>query len=74
MLGAWPSLTRALMQPTATIRPKTWLSGRNSRVDAGSLLTDLKTGCSSSTALSTWAKKLAWVITHPLGCPVVPEV
>ena len=40
----------------------------------GSVLTDLKTGCSSSVALSTSAKKLPWVSTQPLGRPVVPEV
>lgn len=55
MDGAWPSLTLARRQPIATIRPKTCDSGRNSRVDAGYLLTDLNTGCSSSMALSTSA-------------------
>ena len=74
MLGACPSRTRARRQPTATIRPKTWESGRKSSVEAGSVLTDLKTGCSSSVALSTSAKKLPWVSTQPLGRPVVPEV
>lgn len=43
-------------------------------MDAGSLKVDLKTGWSSSTALSTSAKKLPWVSAQPLGRPVVPEV
>ena len=74
MDGACPSRTRARMQPIATIRPKTCERGRNRRVDAGYLETDLKTGWSSSMALSTSAKKLPWVRTQPLGRAVVPEV
>lgn len=72
--GACPSRTRARRQPIATIRPKTWDRGRNSRVEAGYFETDLKTGWSSSMALSTSAKKFAWVRTQPLGLPVVPDV
>lgn len=43
-------------------------------MDAGYVETDLKTGWSSSIALSTSAKKLPWVRAQPLGRPVVPEV
>lgn len=73
-LGWCPSRTFARTAATSTMRPKTWASGRKSRVDASSPRLLWKTGSYRATTLSLSAMKLPWVITHPLGRPVVPEV
>ncbi|SCE46510.1 hypothetical protein GA0115235_12066 [Streptomyces sp. DpondAA-F4a] len=56
------------------MRPKTWASGRKSRVAASSPGFERNTGCQRATMVSASNMKLAWVIMHPLGRPVVPEV
>ena len=72
--GWWPSLTRPRIAAISTIRPKTWASGRNSSVDASSPGREWNTGSQREISMSVSNMKLAWVMTHPLGRPVVPEV
>lgn len=72
--GWWPSFTRPRTAATSTILPKTWASGRKSRVDEVSPRLERNTGSQRATMVSASYIRLAWVITQPLGRPVVPEV
>lgn len=72
--GWWPSFTRPRIAATSTIRPKTWASGRKSRVAASSPGRERKTGLQRATMVSVSNMKWACVSTQPLGRPVVPEV
>ncbi len=72
--GWWPSFTRPRIAVTSTIRPKTWASGRKSRVAASSPGLEWKTDSQREAIVSVSNMKLAWVITQPFGRPVVPEV
>ena len=70
-LAVWPTVVPALRQITWTARARTWASGRNIRVRAW--------GCSrisgrNSTMFLATRAKFPWVISQPLGRPVVPEV
>jgi len=59
------------MHPSWMIRPKTWASGRKSRVEAP--WTEKSWGM-PATMLLTSNMKLPWVSMQPLGRPVVPDV
>ncbi len=72
--GWWPNLTRPRIAATCTIRPKTCASGRKSRVAASSPGLEWNTGSQRSMTVSASNMKFAWVMTQPLGRPVVPEV
>jgi hypothetical protein len=72
--GWWPKRTRPRIAATCTIRPKTCASGRNSRVAASSPFLEWNTGSQRSMTVSASYMKLPWLITQPLGRPVVPEV
>jgi hypothetical protein len=58
----------------STIRPKTCASGRKSRVEASSPGLEWKTGSQRPVSMAVSNMKLEWVMTQPLGRPVVPEV
>lgn len=72
--GWCPSFTRPRSAAISTMRPKTCASGRKSRVAASSPGLERNTGCQRATMVSASNMKLAWVMTQPLGRPVVPEV
>ncbi len=72
--GLWPIRIRPYTQVTWIIRPSTWASGRNSRVDGSSPVAAVNTGSSMAWQLAASVRKLAWVSRQPLGRPVVPEV
>ena len=71
MSGMWPSTAPASTAPTSIRRANECARGRKSRVDAPgvSKITD-----SQRTAFRALASRLPWVISHPFGRPVVPEV
>ncbi len=58
-------------QYTCAPRPSTCASGRNNTVFAPGSFT---TGCVVATNVRTTNIRFSWVITQPLGRPVVPDV
>ncbi len=72
--GWCPSFTPPRTAATSTIRPKTCASGRNSSVEAGSPGRERKTGSQRPVTMSVSNIRWEWVITQPLGRPVVPDV
>ena len=72
--GWWPSFTPPRIVAICTMRPKTCASGRNSRVEASSPRLEWNTGSQRVTIVSASNMKFAWLMTQPLGRPVVPEV
>jgi hypothetical protein len=65
-----PSLTPERMQATWMIRAKMCASGRKSSVRSPSW----KNSLAAASVCAQTQTKLPWVITQPLGLPVVPEV
>ncbi len=70
--GMWPSTAPASMAPTWMRRANECARGRKSRVDAPGVSKITDSG--PRTALRALASRLPWVISHPFGRPVVPEV
>jgi hypothetical protein len=60
------------MTPTSMMRANEWASGRNSSVEAPGISKSAASG--PWTALRAAASRFLWVISHPFGLPVVPEV
>jgi hypothetical protein len=69
--GTWPSRCWANTHPTSMTRAKMCASGRNSSVDPSRWW---NSAASARVTFSTSNRKFPWVISQPLGRPVVPDV